>query len=77
MQKEYFIFSTSSGVLPSFQIMVDSEPLNHINHGIHYKFKNVRMRKNIRSYHSNQVAWQSSANKDGSFIRTSDIITHS
>jgi len=35
-------------------------------------FKNVRKSKNVRSYHSNQVAWQRSANKDGSFFQISD-----
>jgi len=29
--------------------------------GMHYKFKNIRMRKNVGSNHSNQVAWQRSA----------------
>jgi len=41
------------------------------------KFKNVRMRKNVRIYHSHQVAWQRSANKDANFFRTSDIFTYS
>jgi len=40
-----------------------------------YIFKNLKMCKNVRSYHSNQVAWQRSANKGASFIRISDILT--
>jgi len=29
---------------------------------------NLRMRKNVRSYHSNLVAWQRSANKDADIL---------
>jgi len=31
---------------------------NKNSNGIHSKFKNVRKSVNVRSYHSNQVAWQ-------------------
>jgi len=34
----------------------------------------VRKSKNARRYHSNQVAWERSANKDASLFRTSDIL---
>jgi len=46
---------------------------DHIN-VIHSKFRNVRKSKNLRSYHSNQVSWECSVNKDASFIQTSGIL---
>jgi len=40
-----------------------------------FKLKKVRMRKNVRSYHRNQFAWQRPPNMDVFLIRTSGILT--
>jgi len=58
----------------SFYILSKLRKMKININGIHSKFKNVRKSKDVRRYHSNQVAWQRSANKDASFFRTSDIL---